>query len=81
MPANIEKQITQSVGKAAAKTFLQSFVGILSLLLVPVLMNWSTIVGEGGVIEIDGGFFVQVLIAAVGGGIASLISFVQNALK
>ena len=81
MPAKIEKQITQSVGKAAAKTFLQSFVSILSLLLVPVLMNWSTIVGEGGVIEIDGGFFINVLIAAAGAGVAALISFAQNALK
>lgn len=77
----MQKQITQSVPKAAAKTFAQSFVGILSLLLVPVLMNWSTVVGEGGVVEIDGGFFINVLIAAAGAGLAALISFVQNALK
>lgn len=77
----IDKQITQSVGKAAGKTFLQALLGTLSVLLVPVLINWTAIVGEGGVIEIDGGFFVMVAIAAVGAGIASLISFAQNMLK
>lgn len=77
----MEKQVTQSVGKAAGKTALQAFLGVLSALLVPVLMGWQNVVGDGGTIEIDGDFFILVLIAAAGAAVASLISFVQNAIK
>lgn len=77
----MEKQITQSVGKAAGKTFLQAFLGALSTLLVPVLMGWQNVVGEGGVIDFDGQWLLMVLIAAAGSGIAAMISFAQNALK
>ena len=77
----MQKEVTQSVGKAAGKTFAQSFVAVLVLLLVPVLGDWSQQVAGGGTIEVDVNFFMQVLIAAIGGGIAALISFAQNALK
>lgn len=77
----MKTQITQSVGRAAAKTFLQAFLGVLSMILVPVLMGWQNVVGDGGVIDIDGRWLMTVLLAAVGAGIASLISFAQNALK
>lgn len=76
----MNKQITQSVARAAFKTFLQAFLGVLSWLLVPVLMGWSTIVGDGGVIHFDGSWFVMVLLAASGAGVAALISLATNAL-
>ena len=77
----MEKQVTQSVGKAALKTFLQAFLGVISMILVPVLMGWQNVVGDGGVIDFDGRWFLGVLIASAGAGVAALISFAQNALK
>lgn len=77
----MQKQITQSVLKAAAKTFAQAAIAVLALLLAPVLIDWTQVVAGGGTIEISVNFFRQVLIAAIGGGIAALISFAQNALK
>ena len=70
--------ITQSVAKAAAKTFLQAFFSIIALLAVPVLTSWSTTLSDGGHIEIDVTFLTQVLIAATGAGIAALISLAWN---
>lgn len=72
------KLVTQSVANAAAKTFLQAFIGVLALLLVPTLTNWAVDLQQGGDIQIDANWFVKVLIAAVGAGIAALISGVWN---
>jgi len=73
-----QKQITQSVAKAAAKTFAQAALAILVLLAVPVLTSWATTIRDGGTVEIDLHWWAQVLIAAVGGGIAALISLAWN---
>lgn len=73
-----QKEVTQTVAKAAAKTFLQSFLGVLALLLVPVLTNWAINLQNGGDVVIDVQFFQKVLIAAVGAGIAALISLAWN---
>lgn len=73
-----QKEVTQTVAKAAAKTFLQSFLGVLALLLVPVLTNWAVNLQNGGDVVIDVQFFQKVLIAAVGAGIAALISLAWN---
>jgi hypothetical protein len=73
-----QKLVTQTVAMAAAKTFLQAFVGVLALLLVPILTNWAVDLQNGGDIQIETGWFVKVLIAAVGAGIAALISAVWN---
>ena len=69
-----QKVVTQTVIKAAAKTFLQAFVGVLALLLAPTLTNWAVDLQNGGDIRVDVNWFVKVLIAAVGAGIAALIS-------
>jgi uncharacterized membrane protein len=76
-----QKQITQSVAKAAAKTFAQAALAVLVLLLVPVLTNWAIDIQNGKDVVVDLAFFQKVLIAAVGGGVAALISFAQNSLK
>lgn len=73
-----QKEVTQTVAKAAAKTFLQAFLSVLALLLVPVLTNWTTTLSNGGTIDIDVDFVSQVAIAAVGAGIAALISLAWN---
>lgn len=75
-PTQIE--VTQTIAKAAAKTFLQAFLSVLALLLVPVLTNWAVDLQNGGDIVVDVDFFRKVLIAAVGAGIAALISLSWN---
>ena len=70
--------VTQTVVRAAVKTFVQAALSILVLLLVPVLTQWATTVSAGGEIEVDVNFFAKVGIAALGGGIAAVISFAQN---
>lgn len=75
-PTQIE--VTQTIAKAAAKTFLQAFLSVLALLLVPVLTNWAVDLQNGGDIVVDVDFFQKVLIAAVGAGIAALISMSWN---
>lgn len=76
--STIQRTLTQTVAKAAAKTFLQAFLGVLAVLAVPVLTSWSTTIGNGGELAIDVGFFVKVAIAALGAGIAALISLAWN---
>lgn len=73
-----QKEVTQTVAKAAAKTFLQAFLSVLALLLVPVLTNWAVNLQNGGDVVIDVDFFQKVLIAATGAGIAALISLAWN---
>lgn len=69
---------TQTILKGAAKTFCQAFLAILLLLLVPILTSWATSLQNGGDITVDVDLFVKILIAAVGAGIAALLSFAQN---
>lgn len=76
-----QKLVTQSVARAAAKTFLQAFFAVLALLAVPVLTSWATTLQQGGELVVDVDWFVRVLIAATGGGIAALISFAGNTLR
>ena len=71
-------EVTQTIAKAAAKTFAQAFLSVLVLLLVPVLTSWATTLSNGGEIDVDVNFFSKVAIAAVGGGVAALISYAQN---
>lgn len=75
------KTIIQSIGKAALKTFLQAFIGVLVLLAVPTLGNWVTSVQSGGEVSVDLEWWTKVFIAAVGAGIAALISFIWNSLN
>ena len=73
--------VIQSVAKGAAKTFVQAFLAVLVLLLVPILTNWATTLSNGGEIEVDVNLFSKIAIAAVGGGIAALISYAQNRIN
>lgn len=72
------KSITQTIVRAAAKTFLQAFLAILVLLAVPVLTGWADMVGNGERIVIDLDFWAQVLIAATGAGVAAALSLAWN---
>ncbi len=64
--------------RRGVRTFIQGFVGVLVLLAVPILNEWVTTVGSGGEVVIDVPFWRSVAMAAVGGGMVSLVSFVQN---
>lgn len=70
--------ITQTVGKAAAKTFLQAALAILVLLAVPELASWADDVQNGEQIALEWAFWRNVFTAAAGGGIAALISAAWN---
>jgi hypothetical protein len=63
------------------RSFIQGFIGVLVLVAVPIINQWATTVGSGGQIEIDIPFWRSVAFAAVGGGMVSLIAFVQNWLE
>ena len=77
----MDTTVIQSVAKGAAKTFLQAGLSILVLLLVPVLTQWATTVSDGGDFDVNVNFFAKVGIAALGGGIAAVISYVQNSVN
>ena len=72
------KVIVQSIGKAAAKTFLQAFLGIMALIVVPHLGTWVTDVQSGGTVDVDLKWWANALLAATGAGIAALISVAWN---
>lgn len=67
--------------KRALRTFVQASIAVLILLLSPWLLGLSTTVQQGGDIDIDLNFFGNIALAAVGGGLAALIAFVQNELE
>ena len=77
----MNQEVTQTILKGALKTFLQAFLAILVLLAVPVLTRWAVDLQNGGEIVVDVNVFVQILIAAVGAGIAALISYAQNKIS
>jgi hypothetical protein len=64
--------------KRAARTFAQGFIGIL--MAVPALQNLIQDAGDGQ-IDVDLNFWRAVIIAAIAGGVVSLISFAQNLLE
>jgi TRAP-type C4-dicarboxylate transport system permease small subunit len=69
--------------RRAIRTFLQAFVGTLSLLLIPFLSDIAKSAGEAdkGIVEISTDALGNILIAAVVAGVIALISFVQNELE
>ena len=66
--------------KRVGRTFAQSFIGALALLLIPVLTDIMRQAGEaqGGLVDIDVSVLGNILIAACIAGIISVISFLQN---
>ncbi len=60
------------------RSFIQGFIGVLILLAVPILNQWVSTVGSGGEVIIDVPFWRSVAMAAIGGGLVGLVSFVQN---
>lgn len=73
--------VTQTIAKAAAKTFLQAFLGVLVIALVPHLIGLGDAVTKGDAVVIDVNLYKNVLIAAVAGGVAALISMAWNWAK
>ncbi len=63
------------------RSFVQGFIGVLALLALPILNQWVTSVGSGGEVIIDVPFWRSVAMAAVGGGVVSLVAFIQNGLE
>jgi hypothetical protein len=62
----------------AGRTFAQGFVGVLSLLALPILNNLIQAVAGGGDAALDLNIWRSIGIAAVAGGVISLVSFAQN---
>jgi hypothetical protein len=78
------KTIVQTVGKAAAKTFLQAFLAVF----VPLFILWATsntamLTNEqsGGNIDIDFKPVAAALIAAAIAGVSSVLSAAWNLSK
>lgn len=67
--------------RRAVRTFGQGFVGVLALVAIPVLNQIISSVGSGGEVTIDVDLWRGVAIAAVAGGVISLVAWVQNALE
>lgn len=68
--------------RRAIRTFLQGFVGVLALVAVPLLSNIvSSVVNGGNDVMIDLNIWKNIGIAAIAGGVISLVAFVQNALE
>ena len=69
--------------RRALRTFIQAFVGTLSVMLVPFLYDLVKAAGEsdGQLVRIDVNFLGNVAIAATISGIIALISWAQNALE
>lgn len=67
--------------RRGVRTFFQGFVGVLALIAVPQLNDLIQTVAAGGEVEIDVNFWGSIGVAAVGGGMVSLIAFGQNFLE
>jgi hypothetical protein len=78
LPASTTGVVVQTIAKAAGKTFIQAALAVLLLLAVPEFSSWVNDVQEGTPINIDLNFWRNVGLAALGGGLAALISFLMN---
>lgn len=68
--------------RRAIRTFLQGFVGVLALVAVPALSGIvSSVVNGGNDVVVDLNIWKNIVIAAIAGGVISLVAFVQNALE
>ena len=67
--------------RRAVRTFFQGFVGVLALIAIPILNDMVSAVGDGNDVVLDVNIWQSVLMAAVAGGVISLISYVQNELE
>lgn len=67
--------------RRAARTFLQAFVGTLSVMAIPALNDIVRAIGSAEPYELDFAFWQSVIIAASLAGVVSLISAAQNALE
>lgn len=74
----ITKNVTQTIGKAAAKTFIQAFLAVFAPLSLLVLNGYVSTVQEGGSVVLDLNAWTNLLIGGAAGGIAGLISLLWN---
>lgn len=77
----MDTTVVQSVAKGAIKTGIQSFLGVLLFLAVPVLLSWRDKVANGEQIVLDWNFWGAVLLAAGGATIAAILSYLQNRIN
>lgn len=83
IPAN-QKMVVQSIGKAAAKTFLQAFLSVfVPLFLLWVTSNTAVLTNEanGGNIDIDFKPVAAAATAALLAAIAAVLSALWNYTK
>jgi predicted phage tail protein len=73
-----ERGVMRDTVVRAVRTFIQGFVGVLALLLVPFLNDLISSVSGGGEVELDVNFLQSIGVAAVAGGIIALVAFAQN---
>lgn len=81
MPTPNRTTVTQTITKAAAKTFIQAFMAVFAPLSIAVLSGYVTTVQDGGQILFDLTLWTNLLLGGVAGGVAGLISLVWNWAK
>ena len=67
--------------RRALRTFLQAFVGTLSVMAIPALNEIVRAIGSAEPYELNFDFWQSVAIAATLSGVVALISAAQNALE
>lgn len=66
--------------RRAIRTFIDAFVGVLAIALVPALNDLvqNAVSGDGSTIELDLNLYRNILLAACVAGVISLITLVKN---
>lgn len=77
-----QKTITQTVAKAAGKTFAQAFLSTLVVTLLPILSKIQDDLSNGGSFDYSNLTLVgSIVISAVVAGLAAIISMAWNLSK
>lgn len=67
--------------RRALRTFIQGFIGVLSLVAIPQLTNIVNDVVDGRAISVNLDIWQSIIFAAIAGGVIALISWVQNEVE
>lgn len=71
----------KDAGRRAVRTFIQGFIGVLSLVAIPQLTNIVNDVVDGRAISVNLDLWQSIVFAAIAGGVIALISWAQNELE
>ena len=71
----------KDAGRRAVRTFIQGFIGVLSLVAIPQLTNFVNDVVDGRAISVNLDLWQSIVFAAIAGGVIALISWAQNELE